>query len=55
MLLYLQVPPELAIQISIAFLSESSDGDRNVDALVTQLTKELVVGSSKYLNIQVTS
>lgn len=53
MLLYLQVPPELAIQISIAFLSESSngDGDRNVDALVAQLTKELVVGSSKYLNI----
>ena len=48
MITTVQVPPELAIKVSIALISDSDDGsDRSIDLLVAQLRKELVVGSSK--------
>lgn len=43
-----QVPPELVIRVSIALLSNSSDGsdELRMDSLVKSLQQELVIGSS---------
>lgn len=48
------VPPKLAIRISVALLSNStSSQSKGLETLVTQLTKELVVGSISARNTRI--